>query len=527
MKKLRLILLSISLLLIIIVLHISLSSDIHFQDIFTENVITPDITWSVESDGLKYKVIGEFNIDNITNTDNILMLRSHWKEYYIKADGKLAYDSASGDGGAIRLIDIPPCSVVSIEFAGVEKSSTELVKQASFYVGDRIGMHVFLIKRNMHIFIFTVAVALLGVISIIVGIYMRSLWKKNVSSTLISLGVYILIAGLWVVTDSELLLLFTQRTGLVELVSFSAFYSLPVALIEFTKRMITGKDKMFGILQNIFIGVFILYAVNYIPGLFPVIVVIMAEHTVMAVSIVLILKCCIESIKKHSDSKLLRVMHGYIAFSICSIIAFIFYYKGDARRYLFTYMMGLLIFVFCLAYAACIALYEQIKENANVEVYTRMAYKDMMTGLGNRAAFLEEQKSMRNYAGAAAYIMIDANNLKKINDNYGHQKGDILRTEIAKCIRTGVNGRGRSYRIGGDEFVVSLINVTEAEVSMCATAIRSEIEKDDSQSDIDISAAIAYAWTDDKDKDVDALLEQADAAMYENKQYMKQAMTNV
>lgn len=119
------------------------------------------------------------------------------------------------------------------------------------------------------------------------------------------------------------------------------------------------------------------------------------------------------------------------------------------------------------------------------------------------------------------------NNLKKINDNYGHQKGDILLTEIAKCIRTGVNGRGRSYRIGGDEFVVSLINVTEAEVSMCATAIRSEIEKDDSQSDIDISAAIGYAWTDDKDKDVDALLERADAAMYENKQQMKQAMANV
>ena len=49
-----------------------------------------------------------------------------------------------------------------------------------------------------------------------------------------------------------------------------------------------------------------------------------------------------------------------------------------------------------------------------------------MTGLGNRTAFLQDKKVAEKDQGEIAYIMIDANNLKKINDSQGHQKGDEL-----------------------------------------------------------------------------------------------------
>ena len=118
--------------------------------------------------------------------------------------------------------------------------------------------------------------------------------------------------------------------------------------------------------------------------------------------------------------------------------------------------------------------------------------------------------------------MIDANNLKKINDTLGHQKGDELLIGIAECIRASVGGRGNCYRIGGDEFVVSLKDVTEKEVRQCMTAIQAEVESADRQSDIEISAAMGYAWTAAMDQNVEELLEQADGAMYENKIAMKQ-----
>ena len=62
-----------------------------------------------------------------------------------------------------------------------------------------------------------------------------------------------------------------------------------------------------------------------------------------------------------------------------------------------------------------------------------MAYIDTMTGLGNRTAFLEENKSNAIFPGMISYIMMDANNLKTINDTLGHNKSDELIITIAKC----------------------------------------------------------------------------------------------
>lgn len=55
-----------------------------------------------------------------------------------------------------------------------------------------------------------------------------------------------------------------------------------------------------------------------------------------------------------------------------------------------------------------------------------MAYMDTMTGLRNRTAFLEENKSNAIFPGMISYIMMDANNLKTINDTLGHNKGDEM-----------------------------------------------------------------------------------------------------
>lgn len=310
-------------------------------------------------------------------------------------------------------------------------SSVGTIKQSEAYVGDRLGMYMFLIRSNVYVFVFVIAALLFGITNIIVGLYMKSARVHERCDALLSLGAYILLTGVWIVTDSNLLVIFTKRTGLVELISFLAFYGLPVALLGFTEKMLPSNKRMFRMLQNIFIVLLLMYSINYIWKLVPLVVMIGAEHT-------------------------------------------------------------------------------------------RMAFQNMMKELGNRAAFLEEQKLVAGHRGSFAYIMIDANNLKKINDTLGHQKGDELLIGIAECIRAGVGGRGNCYRIGGDEFVVSLKDVTEEEVRQCMAYIQAEVESADRQSDIEISAAMGYAWTASMDQNVEELLEQADGAMYENKIAMKQ-----
>ena len=61
-----------------------------------------------------------------------------------------------------------------------------------------------------------------------------------------------------------------------------------------------------------------------------------------------------------------------------------------------------------------------------------------------------------------------------------------------------------------------------AEVKAYVQALQREIDRADRPCDIEISAAIGYAWTDDREKKLDELLDEADKAMYEKKEKMKQ-----
>ena len=154
-------------------------------------------------------------------------------------------------------------------------------------------------------------------------------------------------------------------------------------------------------------------------------------------------------------------------------------------------------------------------------MYAKLAYHDMMTGLGNRTAFIKDTDADQKYTGSIAYIMADANDLKKINDNLGHQKGDELITQIASCLKQVIKNDGNCYRTGGDEFVICVKGKTRHEIETYVTCIRKELRRMNDRKDIPVSAAIGYAWTSEKAKNLDRLMQEADDAMYEDKKKMK------
>ena len=81
-----------------------------------------------------------------------------------------------------------------------------------------------------------------------------------------------------------------------------------------------------------------------------------------------------------------------------------------------------------------------------------------MTGLFNRRAFEEDCAKIleSDVVSEITMIMMDVNELKHINDTYGHMSGDELIIGAAKCILTSMGEYGKVYRTGGDEFVALL-----------------------------------------------------------------------
>ena len=151
-----------------------------------------------------------------------------------------------------------------------------------------------------------------------------------------------------------------------------------------------------------------------------------------------------------------------------------------------------------------------------ITAISREAYKDNLTKVGNVAAF---KRDVQDMDGEYALVMFDLNHLKKVNDNFGHDKGDLY---IKGCCRIICDQYRHSpvYRIGGDEFVVLLKGEDYENRNEHLREIREKFEKADGESWERYSAAAGMALRN-ADEVIDEVLRRADEEMYAEKRRMR------
>lgn len=159
-----------------------------------------------------------------------------------------------------------------------------------------------------------------------------------------------------------------------------------------------------------------------------------------------------------------------------------------------------------------------------------MANMDALTGVRNRRAYDEEAKSIDESIpfdmDEFGIAMIDLNYLKKINDTYGHDAGNIALKKLCHLI-CAVFVHSPVFRIGGDEFTVILRGRDYNNIENLVASFNKKIDGLSSDEKADpaerISAAIGYATFEKaKDRCVDDVFKRADEAMYERKKIMKE-----
>lgn len=162
-------------------------------------------------------------------------------------------------------------------------------------------------------------------------------------------------------------------------------------------------------------------------------------------------------------------------------------------------------------------------------VMHEMANRDALTGIRNKNAYDNEVKKLewKIEEGDAEFgiAMIDLNFLKRINDTYGHEHGNVAIKRLCQLVCT-VFEHSPVFRIGGDEFVVILENTDLKNVDELVKTFNKnleEMQKDDSLEVWEkVSAAIGVAFYDpDTDGNVANVFKRADRIMYQNKKEMK------
>lgn len=162
-------------------------------------------------------------------------------------------------------------------------------------------------------------------------------------------------------------------------------------------------------------------------------------------------------------------------------------------------------FILSQVYAVCIVFYFLC---LNVELYQR----DALTDLFNRRSFhlyLQKNKNKK-----MIILSMDLNNLKKYNDTFGHEAGDLAIKTSAECMLSAFKKIGIVYRTGGDEFMAIFKEKSPQAIENAISIFREELSK------TEYEVACGYALYSPGD-DVESVIKQADAAMYENKKTLK------
>jgi diguanylate cyclase (GGDEF)-like protein len=114
------------------------------------------------------------------------------------------------------------------------------------------------------------------------------------------------------------------------------------------------------------------------------------------------------------------------------------------------------------------------------EKLNHLARTDYLTGVLNRRAFFElavpEFERSRRYQHPLAFILIDVDNFKKVNDTYGHLVGDLVLENMARVCQEGLREVDTLARYGGEEFVVMLPETAQAGVIQAAERLRQRVE---------------------------------------------------
>lgn len=146
-----------------------------------------------------------------------------------------------------------------------------------------------------------------------------------------------------------------------------------------------------------------------------------------------------------------------------------------------------------------------------------MSLLDPLTNIFNRRSLAQHLHCIQRERKSYALILLDLDYFKNINDNYGHDVGDLVLTKVAKILDLHLNEQDMAGRFGGEEFLLILQNKTQEQAIQIAEQCREGIEQEpillDLQHKLHVTASFGVALSE-QNKTKEMVLRQADQALY-------------
>ncbi|MGN0741278.1 MAG: GGDEF domain-containing protein, partial [Candidatus Fimadaptatus sp.] len=354
---------------------------------------------------------------------------------------------------------------------------------------------------NMFALSFFIASMLCGSLLVFYSAYARLVRELSgsVSNAAGVLGAFVILTGVWVLTDSRFFLAFRDAAGdgsfvkCVTLVSYASILLLPVAYAEFLKCFVKGR-RYISVLESVMNANLLLFLVLLALSApsYAFLGVLSIQHVLIVVLGVLSVRLYSRDLIHSQNIREHNIGMGTTAFGVISVAALVAFLLGQNRAYPVIYGIGLLVLIFFMVRLLFAEVVEVHKKQMQAEFYKKMAYMDALTGLQNRNAYIRDRNVTLDTAHLGVVIM-DVNSIKAVNDTRGHECGDMLIRAAADVIQSAFGSLGTAYRIGGDEFAVICPSVDEAAIRRAIAASEALQAEYNTRNKLHLSIAVGYA----------------------------------
>lgn len=349
---------------------------------------------------------------------------------------------------------------------------------------------------------------------------------------LLCISLFSVFMGLWTVCYYRVIEIYAIPLYAISLMEYIALYLAPLSLIVYMREDVKNlKKKAFHISYNALLAFYVaVFAVMMIlHGLDIVHLAAMLPYMAAIIIFCMVFFTIVIIMNLKSGSAVNRLYLAGMLIIVCCIAYDLISY-GSERYYANNFLtavkgvssIGVMIFIFILSLSFYIDMTQKMMLETERNSLIKSAYTDELTQLHNRRYCMERMAKMREEKNADySIVCFDLNNLKMMNDTYGHAKGDILIRSAADVLAETFGAYGVVARMGGDEFIAIIDTADEAKLEAMMKQLQENISKKNRQTeDLNLSIACGCASGREND-DIEKVYQMADDRMYVHKKQMK------
>ena len=505
---------------------------------FFDGWCTPDGSELTTSHLPKGNVVMENSFDKRDINAKELCFKTSDCNIRVFFDGKIAYDYTfmpctplfgKSYGTRIHTAAIPEdASTVTIEIVPLYESMAARISLLSVEESGMFLKDIY--HQELPRFALCTLIALYGVLMLIVGIVTRET-TESTTIDFFSLGGFAILTGIYSANETLILQLYTERPDAVRFCAATALIFISYFPVSFIASVTHQRDTVCLPIQFILVVLnFVVTAVLSLLGISDVALMLPFAHFNIATAVVMTSYLMWRTIKKKTNNMaFLQTIITGMSFAMGGAVLDVLRYVLIPGRILsnsFFTRAGVLTFAILTGIHLMRERARLAVEKERTVLMEKLAYTDGLTGLENRLAFNMKENEIRNQRIQCIVVQLDINNLKKVNDVYGHAEGDRHIIGASDILIKAFSELGICYRTGGDEFIVIVLKGAESDVTHALTVIDelSKAYNENEKPPVPLQIAYGYAQYSAQDDLLENAEKLADERMYEKKKQMKNAV---